>query len=130
MMKAAFPNMPAETAAFAVGRIIEKRVGIEDAVELVNRAADDFTPEYGVMYPSVAYLLGRRGSKASANGKSFPTLDDVVVMPDDEFLRFYARAKKHFSTMFAHVRASRDMKEREVREHWDAIYKGMHNAGF
>jgi hypothetical protein len=82
MMRAAFPNLPAETASFAVSRFVEKNVKIDDAVESVNKAADDFTPEYGIMYPSVAYLLGMR------NGKN-PTEENPYLIDGKPFDQTY-----------------------------------------
>lgn len=59
-----FPEMPPGVAKQAVRLMADDGWSVDKAVAAVNRALRDFVPEYGVTYPSVAYILGKRSGDA------------------------------------------------------------------
>jgi len=89
-----FPDIPASVASMAVERIVSKGYGMEQAKELVYGAIDEFIPAYGVAYPSVAYLLGKRlpekgVSRGERDGVKFSEMDKELVKA---LLRKYTQA--------------------------------------
>lgn len=67
--------------------MVSKGFAMPHAKELVYSALDDFVQGYGVMYPTVGYLLGKRGGGTISNAADTDPYGMGDLRPMEDVIR-------------------------------------------